>query len=56
MNLLSGRSFVVVMGVFACLTATGCFSCTYEHTSTPKVVVQPVPVVVAPVPVAVPPQ
>jgi hypothetical protein len=56
MSVLRGRSFVVVMGVFACVTAAGCFSCSETvHETQPKVVVQPAPVVVAPAPVVVAP-
>jgi hypothetical protein len=56
MNLFNGRSFVVVMGVFACVT-TGCFSCSETvHETQPKVDVQPAPFVVAPAPFVVAPQ
>ena len=50
---------VVAMAVFACVTATGCFSCTERTVAPvpPPTVVQPAPVVVAPAPVVVaPPQ
>jgi hypothetical protein len=52
MKLLSGRSFIVVMAVFSCATATGCFSCSEKTVNqpTPAVVVQPAPVVVEPTP------
>jgi PXPV repeat-containing protein len=55
MNWLRGRIFIIVMTVIACVTATGCFSCTEERVVPPKVVVQPAPVVVAPAPVVVQP-
>jgi hypothetical protein len=58
MNLLNGRTLVVMMGVGACVMAAGCFSCTETvRQPVPAVVVQPAspPVVVAPAPVVIAP-
>ena len=48
MKLFSGWFFVAVMAVFACLTATGCLSCTasVERDTDTRIVGQPAPPVV----------
>jgi hypothetical protein len=58
MNFIKGRLLVLAISMGACVTTTGCFSCTDVHTPPPQVSVQPAPpapVVVQPAPVVVEP-
>ena len=57
MNLLKSRLLVLAVSLEACVSTTGCFSCTDVHTPPPQVSVAPAPapVVVQPAPVVVEP-
>jgi len=45
---LSRRLVIFLMSVGACISATGCFSCTTVRQPAPQVNVQPAPVIVQP--------